>query len=201
MVHKFEPLKAENGYLFENSEKAELLRQTFFTGKHLTQKKFDDKFNNKIIKEVEQWSLSRDDEMHWCNNSLTWQELNHAIRTLPTSNKAIDTDCIHPKMLKRSGSNFRELLLRLFNKCMEAKTWPLVTNKVIFIRKPRKSNYSSSSSYRSIIISRYVGKPFERLLESRVRALAEHEGILDMEQDGFRKQKSTVLLLSRLLLQ
>ena len=57
MVHKFEPLKAENGYLFEKTEKAELLRQTFFTGKHLTQMKFDDKFNNKIIKEVEQWSL------------------------------------------------------------------------------------------------------------------------------------------------
>ena len=41
-IHKSEvtqghaPLKAENGYLFENSEKAELLRQTFFTGKHLT---------------------------------------------------------------------------------------------------------------------------------------------------------------------
>ena len=137
----------------------------------------------KIKKEVEQWSLQTYDELHWCNDSLTWQELNHAIRTLPTSNKAID--CIHPKMLKRSGPNFRELLLRLFNKCMEEKTWPCVTNKVIFMRKPGKSNYSSPSSYRPITTSSYVGKLFERLLESRIRALAEHEGILDKEQEGF----------------
>ena len=201
VTHGIAPLKAENGYLFENSQKAELLRQTFFTGKHLTQMKFDDKFYDKINKEVEQWSLQTHDDMHWCNDALTWQELNHAIKTLPTSNKAIDTDCIHPKMLKRSGPNFRELLLRLFNKCMEEKTWPWVTNKVIFMRKPGKSNYSSPSSYRPITISSYVGKLFERLLESRIRAFAEHEGILDNEQEGFRKQKSTVRLLYRLLLQ
>ena len=63
-VHKLEvtqvesaPLKAEKGSLFENGEKAEPLRQTFFTGKHITQMKFDDKFYDKINKEVEQWSL------------------------------------------------------------------------------------------------------------------------------------------------
>ena len=208
-VHKSEvtygiaPLKVENGYLFlfKNSEKREFLRQTFFTGKHLTQMKFDDKLYDKINKEVEQWSLQTDDEMHWCNDYLTWQELNHAIKTLPTSNKAIDTDCIHPKMLKRSGPNFRELLLRLFNKCMEEKTWPWVNNKVIFMRKPGNSNYFCPSSYRPTTISSYVGKLFERLLDSRIRALAEHEGILDKEKGGFRKQKSTVRLLYRLLLQ
>ena len=161
VTHGIAPLKAENGNLFENSEKEELLRETFFTGKHLTQMKFDDKFYDKINKEVEQWLLQTDDKMHWCNDSLTWQKLNHAIGTLPTSNKAIDTDCIHPKMLKRSGPNFRELLLRPFNKYMEAKTWPWVTNKVTFMRKPGKSNYSSTSSYRPITISSYVGKLFE----------------------------------------
>ena len=139
VTHGIAPLKAENGYLFENSEKAELLRQTFFTAKHLTQMKFDDKIYDNINKEVEQWSLQTGDEMHRCNDSLTWQELNHAVRTLPISNKAIDTDCIQPW----SGPNFRELLLRLFNKCMEEKTWPWVTNKVIYMRKPGKSNYSS----------------------------------------------------------
>ena len=92
-------------------------------------------------------------------------------------------------------------MLRLFNKCIEEKTWPWVTNKVIFIRKPGKSNYSSPSSYRPITICSYVGKLFERLLESRIRALTEHEGILDKEQEGFRNQKSTVRLLYRLLLQ
>ena len=155
------------------------MRRTFITGKHLTQMKFGDKFYEKIYEEVEQWSLQTDDEMHWCNNSLTWQGLNHTIRTLPTSNKAIDTDCIHTKMLQRSAPNFWKPLPRLFNKCMEEKTWPWVTNKVIFMRKPGKSNYSSPSSYRLITISSYVGKVFERLLESRIRTLAEHEGILD----------------------
>ena len=57
VTHGIAPLKAENGYLFENSEKVELSRQTFFAGKHLTQMKFDDKFYDKINKEVEQWSL------------------------------------------------------------------------------------------------------------------------------------------------
>ena len=76
-IHKSEltngiaPLTAENGFWFENSEKAELLRQTFFTGKHLTQMKFDDKFYDNKNKEVEQWSLQTDDEMHGCNDSLT----------------------------------------------------------------------------------------------------------------------------------
>ena len=53
VTHGSAPLKAENSYLFENSEKAELLTQTFFTGKHLTQMKFDDKFYDKTKEEVE----------------------------------------------------------------------------------------------------------------------------------------------------
>ena len=57
------------------------------------------------------------------------------------------------------------------------------------MRKPGKSNYFSPSSYQPITISSYVGKLFERLLESRFRALAEHQEILDKEQEGFRKQK------------
>ena len=36
VTHGIAPLMAENGYMLENSEKAELLRHTFFTGKHLT---------------------------------------------------------------------------------------------------------------------------------------------------------------------
>ena len=69
------------------------------------------------------------------------------------------------------------------------------------MEKPGKLNYSSPSSYRPTTISSYVGKLFERLLEPRIRALAQHEGILDKEQEGFRKQKSTVRLLYKLLLQ
>ena len=57
VTHGIAPLKAENGSLLENGEKAEPLRQTFFTGKHITQMKFDDKFYDKINIEVEQWSL------------------------------------------------------------------------------------------------------------------------------------------------
>ena len=84
---------------------------------------------------------------------------------------------------------------------MEEKTWPWVLTESSLWESPENQTTSSPSSYRPITFSSHVGKLFERLLESRIRALAEHEGILDKEKEGFRKQKSTERLLYRLLVQ
>ena len=76
--------------------------------------------------------------------------------------------------------------------------WPWQKSKVIFTRKAGKSDYTKAGSYRPITLSSYIGKMFERILETRLRLFCEEHEILDAAQEGFRPRRSTVRYLYKL---
>ena len=92
-------------------------------------------------------------------------------------------------------------LLKLFNSCWHESAWPWNSSRVIFIKKPGKSNYSSSSSYRPLTLSSHVGKLFERKINRRWRTFFTSCKIIEEEQEGFREKRSTVRSLYRMQLE
>ena len=74
----------------------------------------------------------------------------------------------------------------------------LESSRVIFMKKPGKSNYAFSSSYRPITLSSHVGKLFERMINRRLRTFFTSGKIIEEEQEGFRKKRSTVRSLYRM---
>lgn len=131
---------------------------------------------------------------------ISLEEISMAIGKLKTSRKSADFDGIHPLMLKQSTNFFFIALMCLFNSILKTHAWPWCTsNLVIFLRKPGKSSYNSSGSYRPITISSHVGKTLERVLENRLRAVVESWSLLPESQYGFRSKRGTLMYLHRLL--
>ena len=88
-------------------------------------------------------------------------DLECAIKDVPQSD-AFNIDGIHASMLKRFGNRMKLRLLKLFVSSWHKSTWPWNSSRVIFIKKPDKSSYASSSSYRPLTLSSHFGKLIER---------------------------------------
>ena len=85
---------------------------------------------------------------------------------IETSKKSYDPDGIHPLMLRHTGTFFKIACLMLFNLCLHAGTYNWNLGQVIFLRKPHKENYNIANTYRRITLTSYVGKLFERIIET-----------------------------------
>ena len=58
------------------------------------------------------------------NNDIAIEEIENAINRTRTSNKSMDADGVHPKMLENIGPHFQILLHILFNKTLRSMIWP-----------------------------------------------------------------------------
>ena len=189
-----------NGKLITaNVDKADLLSKTFF---HRTSESpsFDNDFKQRIETEVDGYmaspTLPADDDDP-LNSEYTMTELQAALHIMKTNNKSPDNHGLHPVMIKNVGPLFRVYLLELFNAVFSSRKWIWRTSKVIFIKKKKKS-LMDPSSYRPLCLNSYIGKTMERLMEHRMRNLAERKGLIDDNQEGFRKQRSTHRYLYKL---
>ena len=124
-------------------------------------------------------------------------ELQCAIKDKPQSN-VFDNDVIHASMLEHFGFRIKLRLLKLFNSFWHESIWPWNSSRITFIKKPGKSNYASSSSYRPLTLSSHVGKQFERMVNRRLRTFFTSCKIIQEEQEGFREKRSTVRYLYRM---
>ena len=68
-----------------------------------------------------------------------------------------------------------------------------------YLRKPGKSTYYSTSSYRPISLTCIMCKLMERVILERLVAYLEGNRLIDPTQEGFRKQHSTTNALLRLV--
>ena len=123
-----------------------------------------------------------------------------AINDMPQSD-VFDKDGIHSSMLKHFGTRMELRLLRLFNKCLYKSTWPWNSSLVIFIKRPGKSNYASSSSYRPPTLSSHVGKVIERLIKRSLRTFFTSCKTIEEEQEDFREKRSIVRSLYKMELE
>ena len=184
------PLQSSDGRLATSKEEiSEELRKTFFLGQHLKERSFDEDYYVEVTRRVRnqdpQINAEHDEELFYEDFSM--YELECAIKDVPQSD-AFDIDGIHASMLKHFGIRMKLRLLKLFNSCWHESTWPWNSSRVIFIKKPGKSNYSSSSSYRPLTLSSHVGKLFERMINRRLRTFFTSCKMIEEEQEGSREK-------------
>ena len=163
-------LKLQGTLLSSNEEKEDLLHQTFFSGEHLQNAEFDQDHYDNIISELpgkllEPATEDADDQL---NQEIETEDVLFAISKQKSGSKATDTYGIHPIMLKNLGYNAITLLCALFNKMLDSSVWIWTDSLTSFIKKDGKPDYTQPGAYRPICISSYVGKIFERILESRL---------------------------------
>ena len=146
------PLQSSDGRLATSKmEISEELRKTSVLGQHLKGRSFIEDHYVEVTWRVHnqdpQINAEHDEEL--LHEDFSMYELACAIKDVPQSD-AFDNDGIHASMLKHFGIRMKLRLLKLFNSCWHESTWPWNSSRVIFMKKPGKSSYSSSSSYRKI---------------------------------------------------
>ena len=191
-------------------EKEIILFNTFFTGAHMKNASFDTKLEDDINDKLQQYfpkdsqpsvasqnvSSNATDPLN-CEVTLT--ETYEAIKRQNCSVKSFDSDNFHPYMLKNLPPNAVMGLCKLFNLSFASGNWLWDTSNVVFMKKEGKSNYLKAGAYRPISISSYIGKLFERVIESRIKSHCDFEGILDDEQEGFRCCRNTTRYLYKMI--
>ena len=204
---KINPLDdGKGGLLTGNQEIEQLLFSTFFEGKHLEAACFDDQFyeeTNNLYDEIMSDANADEggeQESSVLNSDITSQEIKSAIKNTKTSGKSFDNHCYHPEMLKHLGTLSLQLILIIFNLCLNMNIWIWDNARVIFLKKEGKKTYSIPGAYRPISITSYLGKLLERILSIRAKKYLNIKHYYDPNQEGFSEKKNTVRYLNRLIL-
>ena len=94
----------------------------------------------------------------------------------------MDTDGVHPLMLKHCGHQFQMILFFLFNTAFSSGKWPWRKGNV----KTGEGSYNGEGSHRPITITSFEGKSFENVLKSRIQNFIDNNELLSSDQHGFR---------------
>ena len=203
---KVNPLDdGDGGLLTECEEIEELLFSTFFEGKHMEEESFDDQFyqeTNSLYDDImnEERSTDDDEDTEDLNADITIGEIESAVKNYKTSGKSFDNHGYHPEMFKNLGPFSIQLILIIFNICLQLKVWIWENAEVIFLKKEGKKSYSLPGSYRPISITSYLGKLLEKILSVRAKKFLKKKNYHDPDQEGFTEMKNTIRYLNRLLL-
>ena len=182
-------LNSNGKILDSDADKFEHLRSTFFSDSHLHGMIFDESWLRNV--EDKLTANLHPDYLQPPSIQIRGEELDNALKESQTSKKSSDPDGIHPLMLRHIGTFFKIACLKLFNLCLHEGTYIWNLGKFIFLRKPHKEDYNIANSYRPITLTSYVGKLFERIIERRLRIDLEAKGLIDDNQEGFRKRRGT----------
>lgn len=195
----------KGGLTTDNKEIEKELFSTFFEGKHLSNKHFDEEFAeevNRIYDEVinNDYIFPQTQEQESLNAEVTLQEIEKCIKDLNTSGKSPDHKDFHPLMLKHFGPKAIKLLQKIFNICFSEKLWIWDNCEVIFLKKEGKKSYSVPGSYRPISITSYLGKLFESIIAHRIISFLIIKHCTDPDQEGFTEGRNPIRYLNRLCL-
>ena len=195
-------------------DKEELLFKTFFSGRHLENKDFNNNHFSNVLKDLDHLKAnnffvpdnedqqnileaSQDDSIF--NEEITISEVIWSITKQKCTNKSKDGDQIHPRMLKGLPRYALRFLCLLYNKILDSGDWIWQESLITFIKKSDKPSYTSPGAYRPLAISPYIGKILERILEKRLRHFCQVESILDEAQEGFLPEKNTTRYLYKMM--
>ena len=130
------PPKCKNGLCFTAKEKADVLMDTFFSGKQLNEKDFDQNFEQMTNQQIElfrQLGQKQEQDSLWYIEDDEMHELANVFNKLHNTT-SFDKNNFHPKMIVSSGPNFRIYLVSLFSSCLTNGQWPW-TEFVFFLIK------------------------------------------------------------------
>ncbi|CAG2198582.1 unnamed protein product [Mytilus edulis] len=193
LVH---PLQGNNGnILFTESEKSNILKNTFFEGYHLKANNFNQQFYDDITQQYISISTSNQEENTdniKYNDYITMEELEGSIFKLKKES-APGPDFFFTELFINGGSELKSKLLDIINQSWEEGIIPLNWRRanVKFIKKLYKPNYNLPSSYRPISLTSVVAKLMERIITYRLEGFVEMNNIMDQEQEGFRHFRGT----------
>ena len=203
-------VKDDGSVINDNAKLEEILFETFFKGKHIVdnQSSFDVQFfedTNTLYKsiidnEFTNANENKDKYQHSSAlyNPISEQEVRSTIKDNKSAAGSFDNCKVHPLMLKHLDLYAIYALTRLFNLCLRNGKWLWNSSNIVFLKKESKDSYSKPGSYRPISISSYIGKLFEKIIVRRLDQYLLKVGILDANQEGFSKGRSTVRYLHRL---
>ncbi|XP_063419173.1 uncharacterized protein LOC134701992 [Mytilus trossulus] len=201
------PLIVENkDPIFDNKSKVELLQKIFFGGSHLKDESFDKEFYDSINKEYKElnnmYQAANETDQHreGFDREIDKDEVEAAIYRLRTGT-APGPDQQFAEFYKHAGDKFTEALVTMMNIIWQKGELPTEWKMadVKFLRKPGKTSYYSSSSYRPISLTCIICKLMERVILERIVAYIEGHRLIDLTQEGFRKNHSTTNALLRLV--
>jgi len=131
------------------------------------------------------------------DNPITESELKHAYSCVKNG-KSTGVDDIPIEVLRNTGSS--TFLLQIFNTCYNNGAIPDVWRGGIITPVPKSSMNDPRDplSYRGITLTPVMYKLYCNILNNRLTAWAENDGIIVEEQNGFRRGRSTIDHLSTL---
>ena len=112
-----------------------------------------------------------------------------------------DTMRFNIGFINRFSSIFAPALVKIFNACLKIQYFPSDWKKavVLTIKKPNKENYKLASSFRPISLLPCIGKLLEKILNARMKWLAQKFEWFAAAQHGFRENRSTITATSSLV--
>lgn len=130
---------------------------------------------------------------------VTPEEILEAVKKIDAS-KAPGPDSIPNKALRTAVERNMDLFQDLIQTCLEEGTFPSrwKRQKLVLIPKPGKPP-GEPSSYRPICLLDTTGKILERIVQNRLTQITEGEHGLADNQFGFRKARSTVDAVDKLV--
>ena len=133
------------------------------------------------------------------NGDLTLGELETAIGSLGSANKAPGRDPISYHMIRRFTEPMKKVLLEFFQFCWESETVPEAWKEALVVGIPKVGKPRHlPTSYRPIALTPHLGKVYERMVKNRLEYFLEKQGILPKCQAGFRKGRNCMEHVVRL---
>ena len=186
-----------NTYIFKDEEISNILYNY-----HINKEKEDDKYDNffkaKIKDELENiLSVNVHDESYVFFDET---HVKKAIRAL-NKNSSPGPDRITSVLIQNGGENFTKSLTVLLRNCFLlgyfSKCWK--QDNRIYIKKPDKANCHLPNSYRSISLSNFLGKVYEKIIQQEaINVLTENnvfEGINIFAYQKIRNSSQALLPL------
>lgn len=130
---------------------------------------------------------------------ITCAEILNSSKLIPVG-KAPGPDGVPDFIIKRLAISRPEILSNVFNTCIREGVFPenWKISKLVLLREGTKP-LETPSSYRPICLLNTVGKFFEKIIKGRLEAHLEQNSGLNDLQFGFRKEKSTVDAVSKVM--
>ena len=130
---------------------------------------------------------------------ITREEVLTAAASLPRA-KAPGPDGVPNEMVREAVFASPETFVAGFNSCLNLGVFPREWKEasLVLIRKPGKDG-SEASHYRPISLLDGIGKVLEKILKLRIETVLEASGGLSERQYGFRRRKSTLDAMERVV--
>lgn len=191
-------LQVDNNIYITTTEKAEALANQFSTNHENPLGNSNRSFTNHVSSTVRRFRNNCPPEAispHYASTV----EVGSIIKRLKNS-KAPGKDRVHNRLIKKFPPNAILFLTSIINCCLRLSYFPQVWKnaKVIAIKKPNKPA-NTPSSYRPISLVSSLSKILERVLLTRINEHLELNNIIPDQQHGFRRAKSTVTQLNRIM--